>query len=393
MYSGSRRFGLGRNDDVFEEAAMTEASSAVVMESVDRQIDAWVEATKKLTGTVVEERKPWIENVNEENIRHFAQGTDDQNPLWLDPAVAAKTKWGGIIAPPAMIFANRYPILHGAPLAAPLASLIGGVEAEFHQPVRPGDRLSSTPIQKEFYEKRNKEGRRLNFVISEVTYRNQNNDVVAIARGTMIMATQVGLQKMMEHTPPRYTDADLERLESAWRNEYRRGAITLYIGDVEVGSSIPEIVRGPFTIGDLVAWNAAIGPSYKAGSWGYLELTKSMHTAMFNPITNFPVKYSQQHEDFHMAAGRGMPAPFDNGVMRFAWTAPLITNWMGFDGWLRRLNVQVRRPGLYGDLTTYSGEITEKDETTGVVKLKILGRRQDGLETTGGEAEVVLPRR
>jgi acyl dehydratase len=393
MYSGSRRFGLGRNDDVFEEAAMTEASSAVVMESVDRQIGAWVEATKKLTGTVVEERKPWIENVNEENIRHFAQGTDDQNPLWLDPAVAAKTKWGGIIAPPAMIFANRYPILHGAPMAAPLASLIGGVEAEFHQPVRPKDRLSSTPIQKEFYEKRNKEGRRLNFVISEVTYRNQNNDVVAIARGTMIMATQVGLQKMMEHTPPRYTDADLERLESAWRNEYRRGAITLYIGDVEVGSSIPEIVRGPFTIGDLVAWNAAIGPSYKAGSWGYLELTKSMHTAMFNPITNFPVKYSQQHEDFHMAAGRGMPAPFDNGVMRFAWTAPLITNWMGFDGWLRRLNVQVRRPGLYGDLTTYSGEITEKDETTGVVKLKILGRRQDGLETTGGEAEVVLPRR
>ena len=372
---------------------MTEASSAVVMESVDREIDAWVEATRKLTGKVVEERKPWIENVNEENIRHFAQGTDDQNPLWLDPTVAAKTKWGGIIAPPAMIFANRYPILHGAPMAAPLASLIGGVEAEFHQPVRPGDRLSSTPIQKEFYEKRNKEGRRLNFVISEVTYRNQNNDVVAIARGTMIMATQVGLQKMMEHAAPRYTDADLERLESAWRNEYRRGATTLYIGDVEVGSSIPEIVRGPFTIGDLVAWNAAIGPSYKAGSWGYLELTKSMHTAMFNPITNFPVKYSQQHEDFHMAAGRGMPAPFDNGVMRFAWTAPLITNWMGFDGWLRRLNVQVRRPGLYGDLTTYSGEITEKDETTGVVKLKILGRRQDGLETTGGEAEVVLPRR
>src|SRR6516225_2304791 len=393
MDCGSRRFGLGRNDDVFEEAAMTEASSAVVMESVDREIDAWVEATRKLTGKVVEERKPWIENVNEENIRHFAQGTDDQNPLWLDPTVAAKTKWGGIIAPPAMIFANRYPILHGAPMAAPLASLIGGVEAEFHRPVRPGDRLSSEPRQKDFYEKRNKEGRRLNFVISEVAYRNQKDELTAIARGTMIMATQVGLKTMMEHAPPRYTDADLKRLENAWRNEYRRGSNALYVEDVEVGSSIPEIVRGPFTIGDLVAWNAAIGPSYKAGSWGYLELTKSMHTAMFNPVTNFPVKYSQQHEDFNMAAGRGMPAPFDNGVMRFAWTAPLITNWMGFDGWLRRLNVQVRRPGLYGDLTTYSAQVTEKDVATGVVKLAILGRRQDGLETTGGEAEVVLPRR
>jgi acyl dehydratase len=361
------------------------------MEEIDRRIDLWVEATKKLTGQIVEERKPWVEDISEENIRHFAQGTDDQNPLWLDPAVAAKTRWGGIIAPPAMIFANRYPILHGAPMAAPLASLIGGVEADFHQPVRPGDRLSSEPRQKDFYEKRNKEGRRLNFIISEVNYRNQRNELVATARGTMIMATQVGLQKMMEHTPPRYSDADLKRLETTWRNEFRRGSATLYVEDVHVGSAIPEIVRGPFTIGDLVAWNAAIGPSYKAGSWGYLELTKAMHTAMFNPVTNFPVKYSQQHEDFQLAAGRGMPAPFDNGVMRFAWTAPLITNWIGFDGWLRRLNVNVRRPGLYGDLTTYSAQVTEKNDATGVVKLKISGRRQDGSETTGGEAEVVLP--
>jgi hypothetical protein len=185
------------------------------------------------------------------------------------------------------------------------------------------------PRQKDFYEKRNREGRRLNFVISEVTYRNQRNELVATARGTMIMATQVGMRKMMEHTPPRYADADLKRLDNAWRSEYRRGGETLYFEDVQVGSSIPEIVRGPLTIGDLVAWNPAIGPSYKAGSWGYLDLTRAMHTAMFNPVTNFPVKYSQQHEDFTLAAGRGMPALFDNGVMRFAWAAPLITNWIG----------------------------------------------------------------
>jgi acyl dehydratase len=372
---------------------MHDVSNTAPQQEIDRQIDAWVEATKKLTGKTVEERKPWIENVTDEAVRHFAQGTDDQNPLWLDPKAAAKSKWGGIIAPPSIIFANRYPILHGAPMAAPLASLIGGVEAEFERPVRPGDRLSSEPRQKEFYEKRNKEGRRLNFVISEVTYRNQKNELVAIARGTMIMATQVGTQKMMEHTPPRYTDEDLKQLEKSWRNEYRRGSDTLHFDDVEVGSSIPELVRGPFTIGDLVAWNAAIGPSYKAGSWGFLELTKSMHTAMYNPVTNFPVKYSQQHEDFHLAAGRGMPAPFDNGVMRFAWTAPLITNWMGFDGWMSRLNVQVRRPGLYGDLTTYSGQVIGKDGSRAAVKVKISGRRQDGLETTAGEAEVILPQK
>ena len=114
----------------------------------------------------------------------------------------------------------------------------------------------------------------------------------------------------------------------------------------------------------MVAWNAAIGPSYKAGRWGYLDLSKAMHTAMVNPVTGFPVKYSQQHEDANMAAGRGMPAPFDNGVMRFGWVAPLVTNWMGDDGFLKRLNVQVVRPGLYGDLTTYSGRVTARDDDT-----------------------------
>ncbi len=361
--------------------------------ALDREIDAWAAATRALTGRIVEERKPWIETVTEEAIRHFAYGTDDNNPLWFDPAAGAASRWGGQIAPPAFIFTNRYPILHGAALKAPLASLIGGVAAEFEQPVRPGDRLSSEPRQKEFYEKRNKEGRRLNFVISEITYRNERGERVATARGTMIMATQVGLQTMMQHKISHYSEADLSGLEKRWRGEFRRGADTLYFEDVGVGTAIPEILRGPFTIGDLVAWSAAIGPSYKAGSWGYLELTRAIHSAMVNPVTGFPQKNSQQHEDFHMAAGRGMPAPFDNGVMRFAWVAPLITNWMGYDGFLRRLSVEVRRPLLYGDLTTYGGEVTALDPERGAVTIRIWGRRPDGLEMTAGEAEVVLPRR
>jgi hypothetical protein len=192
---------------------------------------------------------------------------------------------------------------------------------------------------------------------------------------------------------PYYAKEDLDRLEAAWRNEYRRGAEPLYVEDVEVGAELPSILRGPLTIGDLVAWNAGIGPSYKAGRWGYLDLTNAMHTAMVNPATGFPVKYSQQHEDFNMAAGRGMPAPFDNGVMRFAWAAPLVTNWMGDHGFLKRLYVQVRRPCLYGDLTTYSARVTEVDPASGTVKLNISGTKQDGSLSTGGEAEVILPKR
>ena len=365
----------------------------VDMAQVDAAIDAWKAVTEEMTGKIVEERQPWVSSVTEDAIKHFAYGTDDDNPLWTDPDYAAGVGQGRTQAPPAFVIVNRYPILHGAPMKAPLASLIGGVEMEWFGRVLAGDALSSEPRQKEFYEKRNKEGRRLNFVISGIDYRNQENTLVARATGTMIMATQIGLQTMLEHEVPRYDEGALERLESTWRREYRRGADTLHYEDVAAGSEIPSIVRGPLTIGDMVAWNAAIGPSYKAGRWGYLDLSKAMHTAMFNPVTGFPVKYSQQHEDANMAAGRGMPAPFDNGVMRFAWVAPLVTNWMGDDGFLKRLKVQVARPGLYGDLTTYSGRATAKDDATKTVTLEITGTRQDGMVNTRGEAEVVLPGR
>jgi acyl dehydratase len=367
--------------------------TSVSLQQIDAEIDAWVARTRALTGTVYWERQPWNTEASADAIRQFAYGTDDDNPLWIDPAYAAKTRLGRLQAPPGFLVSVLYPMLHGAPFKAPLASLIGGVEYEWHERIFAGDRLVPEPRQKDFYEKRNKDGRRLNFVISDVAYRNQDGALVGRAAATMIMATQIGTQVMLQHEVPHYSEEDIAGLAELWRAESRRGAEPRYIEDVAVGEELPPIRRGPLTIGDMVAWNAGIGPSYKAGRWGYLDLAKAMHSAMVNPVTGFPVKYSQQHEDFNLAAGRGMPAPFDNGVMRFAWVAPLVTNWIGDDGFLKRLAVQVRAPGLYGDLMTYRAKVAAKDDATGLVRLEISGTNQKGAVTTAGNAEVVLPKR
>ena len=369
------------------------SESDVEIREIDARIDAWVEQTRGLTGQVCRERQPWNIEVTADAIRHFAYGTDDDNPLWTDPDYAARSAFGKLQAPPAFLVSSLYPILHGAPLAAPLASLIGGVDYEWLERISLGDSLRPEARQKDFQEKRNKQGRRLNFVISEVDYRNQDDRLVGRATCTMIMAAQVGTQLMMEHEIPSYPPERIEEMEATWRAEARRGDEPRHAEDVAVDEELPAILRGPLNIGDMVAWNAAIGPSYKAGRWGYLDLTKSMHTAMVNPVTGFPVKYSQQHEDFNMAAGRGMPAPFDNGVMRFAWVAPLLTNWMGDAGFLKRLKVQIRLPGLYGDLVTYGATVTGKDEASGLVSLDITGTNQNGKLATTGTADVVLPRR
>jgi acyl dehydratase len=360
---------------------------------IEAEIDAWAAKTREMTGKEARERPPWNTEASADAIRHFAYGTDDDNPLWTDAAYAAATRWCRLQAPPAFLVSVMYPILHGAPMKAPLASLIGGVEYEWSERVFVGDRLTPEPRQKDFYEKRNREGRRLNFVISEVLYRNQAGLLVGKATGTMIMATQVGTKLAYDREVARYGEDRIGELERAWRAEARRGAKPRRFEDAAVGEELPPIVRGPLTIGDMVAWNAAIGPSYKAGRWGYLELMSSPHAAVVNPATGFPVKNSQQHEDFKLAAGRGMPAPFDNGVMRFAWVAPLVTNWMGDEGFLKRLSVQVKLPGLYGDLVTYRAKIVAKDAESATVGIEIAGTNQRGELTTGGKAEVLLPRR
>ncbi|MGK7923836.1 MAG: amino acid adenylation domain-containing protein, partial [Spirulina sp.] len=149
----------------------------------------------------------------------------------------------------------------------------------------------------------------------------------------------------------------------------------------------------PFTVGDLICWQAAIGPSYRPGVLGYRDGLKAPHTVVKNPITGWSVKNSQHHEDFLLAKQRGMPAPFDNSVMRFAWLAPLLTNWMGDRGHLKRLSVQMIAPVLYGDTVWYEGTVIKKTERESgiLVQVKITGKNQLGELTTTGEGEVLLP--
>jgi hypothetical protein len=174
----------------------------------------------------------------------------------------------------------------------PLSSLIGGLEFEWLLPVLSGDRLHATSRQVDMYEKKSKSGRRLIFVISEVTYWNQDNAVVAKAIGTMIRTTQIGTELLSDRPIHRCGEKELEDIDKAMKAEKRTGDKTLYWDDVSAGDEIPSMVRGPLTIGDMVCWNAGLGPSYKAGRLGYLDLLKSPHAAVPNSVIGWKVKFS-----------------------------------------------------------------------------------------------------
>jgi acyl dehydratase len=363
---------------------------------IDRQIDDFYQRSKALNGELVWERRPWNTVATEDAIRHYAFGTADDHPLYLDADYAAATGHGGLIAPPTFLISVLYPMLHGAPMKGPFASLVGGVGFEWFQPIRLGDRLRPEPRQKACFEKlgtgpSGKKDRRMIFIVAEVNYYNQDDALVATATSPCIMAEQQGETLQLDRPVYRYCEDEIAALEAAYKAETRHRGVR-YWDDVAVGDDLPPIVRGPLTTGDLVNWNAAIGPSYRSSHLAYLDLLNTPHLSVRNPATNFPTKSSQQHEDPNLAAGRGMPGPFDHGVMRFAMVAPLITNWMGDAGFLQKLYTKVAKPGIYGDAHTYRATVTAKSDDGGVA-IAITGTNQLGETSTSGEAEIMLTRR
>ena len=362
-------------------------------DDADALFDAYCARTRELTGKRVSEWEPWNTEATADAIRHFALGTDDDNPLWLDADYAAETPNGTIVAPPCFLTSVSYPILHGACMKPPLSSLIGGLEIEWFALVRLGDRISAEPVQKDFHEKRNKAGRRLGFVISEVGYRNQRGALVGRATGTLIIMGAAGEQPSAHAPVQRYGPEEIAALDAAMASETRTGGGAFHFEDVAVGNSVPPIVRGPFTVGDLVCWYAAAGPGWRPGRLGRIELNESPHLAIANPLTGVPVKYPQKHLEFDLARADGLAGPFDNGVMRFASAAPLITNWMGDRGFLKRFRLRIERSVIYGDTVTYSASVAATDAALAAVSLDVRGVDQRGERVASGTADVILTRR
>ncbi len=319
------------------------------------KIDEFVKKSKALIGKELSERECWNTTATQDAIRHFAYGISDDNPLWLNPHYAAKTHEGRQLAPPTFLTSVLYPHLHGEPMAVPLANLIGDLEFQWYSPIFLGDSFRALAKITGIYESKDRRGRRLVYILSETCYWNQDDVMVGKALGSMVRYALTENSLLLNRSIYQYPEEELQRIGEAQECEYRRGEHPWTDEDLEIGQELPTFVRGPLTVGDLICWQAGIGPSYRPGSLGYSDSLKAPHTTVKNPVTGWPVKYSQQHEDFLLASQRGMPAPFDNGVMRLAWISPMLTNWIGDSGTLKRLSIQILEPNLYGDTTWYRG--------------------------------------
>ena len=358
-------------------------------------IDSFINETQALCGWEIKEREPWNTEVTPDSIRHFAYGVGDDNPLYINKTYGSKSFYKNNITPPGYIISVLYPILHGANVDAPLYNIISEIEYNWYIPILDRDIITARSIQKEAYTSIDKNKNKNITIVSECIYWNQKGRIVSTAKGVLVKILQEKDKLFTDRKPYTYSDEELERIYDQYNEE--RNDTKNKIRDaskLDAGTDLNDFVRGPLTIGDMICWNAGAGPSYRGGGLGYFDLLKNPHNKTVNPITGWPVKYSQQHEDVVLASQRGMPAPFDNGVMRFSQIASGFRNMLHDQCFLSNLKIKIVAPIIYGDATWYAGRVHDKIQSDqhDITKIKFTGKNQIGELNTQGTAEFLFPK-
>jgi len=139
--------------------------------------------------------EPVVLEVERGAIARYADAIDDDNPLYRNEEYAKNSRYGGIIAPPGFfgwpvgggnIEAGMARVVGAVASAGMLRILDGGIELTFYVPVRAGDILVTYGKLADAREKATKSQGAMVFLIIEQKYLNQNGDLVALARQTLI---------------------------------------------------------------------------------------------------------------------------------------------------------------------------------------------------------------
>jgi len=333
------------------------------------------------------------EQASRDAIRHFCQGIGDGNPLYWDLSYAQKTRYGTIIAPPCFLYSVYW-------CSGPTGGLPGvhgfhaGNDWEWHRPIHLDDRIS---VQEQFTGLEEKESQFAGRILiqSSVThYYNQRGEVIAKTRGWQVRAERGAARERHKYQfePYNYSPEELRAIQEAVQGEEVRGDNPRWWEDVQVGDELRPVVKGPMSHGDISAFVAGcIGGI--AHCLQLREMQRHPAWGFTDPHTGAQEAIIRVHDIPEAAESAGLGGAYDYGCQRCCWMGHLLTNWMGDDGFLKRMYIELRRFNLVGDTTWCKGRVAGKREDGGekLVDLEIWGENQRQEVTTKGTATVRLP--
>ena len=371
--------------------------------SFPRITDKDLEALNRRIGLKIENTvEPWCYEATRDNIRHYAHGIGDDNPLWCDPAYAAGTRQGGIIALPSFLFATSR-IVSGYVGGLPgVHAMWSGADWTWHKPVRRNDVIETQAYLKELIPHETRFAGRAIQQIYHVDFFNQEGDKVAEAdswcfRTERDHAREKGTKyaEARSRGPRRYTDEELRAAYELYAREEVRGATPRYWEDVREGEELPVMFKGPMTVTGFIAYAQGWGGLYIRANklaWQLIDAHPGVGIKNRYGIPDVPERVHWE-EDFALEVGA--PGAYDYGPERNSWLTHHLTNWMGDDGFLRKSYCKVRRHNPEGDMLFIKGKVTRKYVEDGrhLVEIEQEGRNQDDELSVVGTGVVELPSR
>jgi acyl dehydratase len=364
---------------------------------------------------------PIREPLGNNDIRRWVQAMHYPNLVHYDPAYAAESRWGKLVAP------QSFPIVmddsHGTSSSCmggikESHLLFGGDEFWHYGPrVFGGDTITNERIPYDYTVKETGFGPTC-FQRGDNYYRNQHGELISKQRSTAIRyRAAAGGAKVdtSEFEEPEWTDEEIAKLEErkfTWiKMLHDLGHGERWWDDVNVGDQLPERVFGPHSVVSFATeWR-----SYLFTVWGTLNrrtidlealgFTKEMAghendpvMERINPELTDGAYYgpSRGHMFPKYARKIGMPRAYGYGASMGAWVTDYLAGWAGEHGMVVHSTANYRGPALSGDITIQTAEVVDKmvdEEGRHLIQVKHLMQNQKGVKMCMGVAEIALPKK
>ena len=350
----------------------------------------------KITKTV----EPWAEEANQDAIRHYAYGIGDDNPLWIDLEYARKARYGTIIAPPCFLYATNR-VISGYVGGLPgIHAMFAGTDWTWYLPTRLGDRIHTEVYLKELVEHQTQFAGRAIQQIYHGDFFNQIGEKIAECdswcfRTERQTAREKGQKYKKGKERKVYSDKEIKHAMEMYANEKVRGGEHRYWEDVNIGDELSPIMKGPMTVTGFIAFVQGWGGLYIRAHKLAFKLYKDHPGVGIPNAYNIPDIPERVHWEDELAKAVGTPGAYDYGPERVSWMSHLMTNWVGDDGWLYKLNAKIVRHNPVGDLLTITGKVTKKykEGDRCFVDCELLAVNQDGEHSCEATATAILPSR
>lgn len=352
-----------------------------------------------------------IETATPQQMREFAYGYGDDNPLYCDDEYASSSTWRSQIAPPMFPTAagvqdpvvwtdeQRVSMRGGDPLGG-MGQYMCGERWVFVKPIRAGTRISKMQCLDSAELKHSEFGGGVGALVSHrIEFRDRSNDELVAVR--FLDFWHAEREKSRESGKYRnidkhvYSSEEIAALDALYEAEAVRGSTPRTWDDIAVGDDLGTIAKGPFLLTDMITYHIAIGWGGFGGGTSKIAYKNRKRIPKFYTLNAEGVPDSAQrcHWDQDWAERLGHPAPYDYGAVRTNWMTHLITNWMGDDGWIWKMSAAVTKFNYFGDSHRVHGAVTAKRRTdrTAEVDVEVHGTNQRGEITCRATATVLLP--